>query len=241
MDKTKIILGLLIIVVAGGAFFEGMKYQESKSPNQSTGNTVGRTGSGQFGQRNGTGNRAGGRATAGEIINADDKSITVKMADGSSKIVLMNDKTQINKATTATKSDLTTGTRVAVFGSDNTDGSVTAQNIQLNPQFGGGEQRTPNQAQKSADAKEIIVNGSNYKFTPDKITVKKGEKTRIVFKNTGGMHDFRVDELNIATAVIQTDKEDFVEFTPTKTGTYEFYCSVGNHRAMGMKGTIIVE
>lgn len=144
MDKNKIIPGLLIIVVAGGSFFGGMKYQESKSPNQSAGNITGRPGGGQFPQRNGSGNRAGGRATNGEIISADDKSITVKLTDGSSKIVLLSDKTQINKATTGSKSDLVTGSRVMVFGSDNTDGSVTAQNIQLNPQFGGmGGNRTP--------------------------------------------------------------------------------------------------
>lgn len=94
---------------------------------------------------------------------------------------------------------------------------------------------------KSADAKEIIVAGTNYKFSPNTVTVKKGVKTRILFKNTGGMHDFRVDELNIATRIIQGGEEDFVEFTAEKTGQYEFYCSVGNHRQMGMKGTLTVE
>lgn len=43
----------------------------------------------------------------------------------------------INKATTATKSDLKTGEKVAVFGTPNSDGSVTAQSIQLNPMFRG--------------------------------------------------------------------------------------------------------
>ncbi len=144
MDKNKIIMGLLIIVVAGLVFFGGIKYQEGKSTNQIAGNNQGRPGGGQFLQRNGTGNRTGGRATNGEIISTDDKSITVKLTDGSSKIILMGDKTQINKATTGTKSDLVVGLRVVVFGSDNTDGSVTAQNIQLNPQFSGmGGDRKP--------------------------------------------------------------------------------------------------
>lgn len=72
--------------------------------------------------------------TAGEIIGADEKSITVKLQDGSSKIVLLSEKTQINKAEKATKEDLKKGEKVAVFGTENPDGSVTAQNIQLNPQ-----------------------------------------------------------------------------------------------------------
>ncbi len=78
-----------------------------------------------------------GRPISGEILSSDDKSITVKLQDGSSKIVLLSDKTQINKATSVTKLDLKSGEKVAVFGSENSDGSVTAQNIQLNPQFRG--------------------------------------------------------------------------------------------------------
>ena len=31
------------------------------------------------------------------------------------------------------------------------------------------------------------------------------------------------------------------EHTFNQTGTFEYYCSVGNHRAMGMKGTLIVQ
>ena len=88
---------------------------------------------------------------------------------------------------------------------------------------------------------EIVVEGKAFEFTPDTITVKKGEKTRIVFKNTGGMHDFNVDELGMKTKIINTGEEDSVEFTATEAGTYEFYCSVANHRQMGMKGTLIVE
>jgi hypothetical protein len=54
------------------------------------------------------------------------------MEDGSSKIVLISDTTSINKSDSGSKSDLTTGTKVAVFGADN-NGTVTAQNIQINP------------------------------------------------------------------------------------------------------------
>lgn len=118
-------------MAAGLGFFGGMKYQFSKTA-QSTDN-AGR-GVGRFG-------KGGIRPTIGEIISADDKSITVKMADGTSKIVLISDKTQINKANKATKEDLKSGVGVAVFGTDNSDGSVTSSNIQLNPQFMGGRNR----------------------------------------------------------------------------------------------------
>jgi len=32
-----------------------------------------------------------------------------------------------------------------------------------------------------------------------------------------------------------------VTFVADKTGTFEYYCSVGNHRAQGMVGKLIVE
>lgn len=124
----------LLVVVGGGAFYGGMKYQQGKISTASGGTFangtrgVGRGGAGMVG------NRAGGfRPVNGDIISADSTSITVKLPDGSSRIVLITDKTVINKANVAAQTDLVAGEKVAVFGSTNTDGSVTAQSIQLNP------------------------------------------------------------------------------------------------------------
>ncbi len=226
--KNNLMLTLLVAVVVGGAaFFGGMKYQQSMRNDS----------------QRATGIRTGGngmRPSTGKIISQDDKSLTIQLADGSSKIILLSEKARIEKTQNATKGELKTGETVAVFGTANSDGSITAQSIQINPQFNRNA-KAPNTAAKSPDAKEIVIEGKNYSFSPTEITVKKGEKTRVVFKNVGGMHDFRVDELNIATAVIGNGQEDFVEFTPDKNGTFEFYCSVGSHRMMGMKGTITVE
>lgn len=241
-NKYTVIIIIVAIVIGSAAFFGGMKYQESKDRSEN-GPSRFQGVEGRGGGQNGGGRFGGGtRPVNGEILNVDAATITVKLADGGSKIVLFNDKTSINKASEGTKDELKTGVKVAVFGTENTDGSITAANIQINPVFGGGRTgKAPNQAQKSSDAREIIVDGSNYKFAPDTITVKKGEKVRIVLKNTEGVHDFRVDELGIETAVIREGHEDFTEFTPDKIGSFEFYCSVGNHRALGMKGSLVVE
>jgi plastocyanin len=92
-----------------------------------------------------------------------------------------------------------------------------------------------------SEAKEISMEGNEFSFVPATLTLKKGEKVRLVFKNTGKMtHDFVVDELNVRTKVINGGTEDIVEFTPTEAGTFEYYCSVGKHREMGMKGTLTV-
>jgi len=127
-NKNLIIMILLLVIVGGGAFFAGMKYQQSKQRN------VARQFFGQMGGRQGVStNRLGFRPVNGEIIAADEKSITVKLQDGSSKIVIVSETTQINKAEQATKEDLKIGEKVAVFGQENSDGSLTAQNIQINP------------------------------------------------------------------------------------------------------------
>ena len=141
MKNNYLMTTILILVFAGAGFYGGMKYQESKPRNFSdqfrAGQGVMRNG--QTGGA-GVGSRGGFRPVAGEIISTDEKSITVKLQDDSSKIVLINDKTVINKAQTVSKSELKVGEKVSVFGSENTDGSVTAQNVQLNPiqRIGGG-------------------------------------------------------------------------------------------------------
>ena len=141
MNKN-IVITLVAVLVAGGAgFFGGMKYQEGKRPSFN-GQVMGQA-RGRLGNGNGTANPNGARGTMGEIISSDDKSITVKLADGSSKIVLLSDNTTINKASQAAKSDLTNGTRVVVFGTANSDGSVAAQNIQINPEFRVGQSPQP--------------------------------------------------------------------------------------------------
>ncbi|KKT45818.1 MAG: hypothetical protein UW37_C0040G0007 [Candidatus Gottesmanbacteria bacterium GW2011_GWA2_44_17] len=135
-NNILIIIVVVALVVGAGGFFAGMKYQESKSPTGRFGSPRGEAGNFQ-GVRNGNfEQRAQGlRPVNGEIISSDDKSITVKLQDGSSKIVLLNDTTTFSKSAEGSKSDLKTGEKVAVFGTENSDGSVTAQSVQLNPQI----------------------------------------------------------------------------------------------------------
>lgn len=89
---------------------------------------------------------------------------------------------------------------------------------------------------------EFTVEGSEFKFVSNTMNLKKGQKVKLTFKNTGEMpHDFVVDELNIRTKVIKGGETDVIEFTPETVGKFESYCSVGSHRAKGMVGTVIVE
>ncbi len=141
MNKL-IMIGLVVAVVVGGsAFFGGMKYVESKSPrDQFSRQGLSANVSGAFGQDHGGegtsrqfGGQRGGGFTAGEIIAKDDKSITVKLQDGGSRIIFFSDATAVMKSTQGSPNDLAVGTQIIANGNPNSDGSITAQTIQLRP------------------------------------------------------------------------------------------------------------
>ncbi|MFH1990450.1 MAG: hypothetical protein ABIJ19_01165 [Patescibacteria group bacterium] len=137
MNKLITIVIAVAVVVGGGAFYGGMKYAQSKAPQ-------GRLSQADFqnlqnlsgGFREGrTGGQAGGGFTSGEIIAKDDKSVTVKLQDGGSKIVFLSDSTEITKSASGNINDLEIGKGISVNGTTNSDGSVTAQTIQLRTQI----------------------------------------------------------------------------------------------------------
>ena len=73
------------------------------------------------------------------------------------------------------------------------------------------------------------------------LKVKQGDKVVVNFSSTSGFHDFVIDEFNVASKQIPANEISTVEFIADKTGTFSYYCSVGEHRANGMEGEIIVE
>lgn len=86
------------------------------------------------------------------------------------------------------------------------------------------------------------MTGENFKFTPSEIRVHRGDKVRIDFSNIGGMpHNWVIDEFNAQTPQLQVGESASVELTADKAGTFEYYCSVGQHRKMGMVGKLVVE
>lgn len=124
----KIILSVVVLlVVAGGSFYGGTIYQKNQAASAKlsfAGNFTGRT------SRTGG---AGAGFVSGSIISSDANSITISSVTGGSKIVFYSGTTQINKMASGTASDLTLRTNVSVTGTTNSDGSITAQNIQIRP------------------------------------------------------------------------------------------------------------
>lgn len=132
MKNPMIMTIIVALIVGGAAFFGGMQYQKTQASSPMQGQFRGPDRGGpQGGFQGGSGNRQGMTPVSGEIISQDDTSITVKMQDGSTKIVILSGDTTINKTSEGSKSDLKTGETVTAFGTTNSDGSVTAQNISI--------------------------------------------------------------------------------------------------------------
>jgi len=92
------------------------------------------------------------------------------------------------------------------------------------------------------EIKELTITGEEYSFSKTNLTVNEGDTVRITFVNGGAMpHDWVLDEFGVATEILQVGEEEVIEFIAGDSGTYEYYCSVGNHRELGMVGTLTVE
>ncbi len=137
MKQNLVLYMVIAALVAGGVgFYAGNMYAAN---NRGNGNFAGRTG--RNGGFFGASGANGMSAVRGQVVKEDSQSITVQLQNGSSKVVLLDGAT-FDKTVSASASDVTTGTQVMVIGKTNTDGSVTAQSVQVNPMTrpGGGTQ-----------------------------------------------------------------------------------------------------
>ncbi len=88
--------------------------------------------------------------------------------------------------------------------------------------------------------KTIDIEAGSFYYKPNEITLKKGEKVKIILHSVSMMHDFNIDELNVKLPITKNGETGSVEFTADKVGTFEYYCSVGQHRKMGQVGKLVV-
>lgn len=122
----------------------------------------------------------------------------------------------------------------AVYAFVANDEPEAAAPVQNQEEAGGAAALAPN-------VREFVVTGQNFSFAPANLRVSRGDRVRIVFQNSGGTHDWVIDQFNARTKVLSEGQSETIEFTADTTGSFEYYCSIGTHRQMGMKGTLVVE
>ena len=126
MPAQKIIAIVIAVIIIGGAsFYTGTLYAKgNKSSNR---NMPG------FTSGIARGVRGNGNLVNGQILSMDSGSITIQIPNGGSKIIFLTATTPITKTVDGALSDLTVGQQIMATGTTNSDGSISAQSIQIRP------------------------------------------------------------------------------------------------------------
>ena len=122
------------------------------------------------------------------------------------------------------------------------------------------------QSQPAATVPQTLsVAAKEFAFAPAVLTVKAGQPVTISLQNTGAVeHDWSVREIEISGEAKSSGDapsghmmggmgdepklhvaagiggKGTLTFTPSKPGTYEYYCTVAGHKEAGMVGTLTV-
>lgn len=91
------------------------------------------------------------------------------------------------------------------------------------------------------ESREIQVTAKKYEFNPNVITVKQGERVKLIITATDRDHGFKCGAFGI-NQKLKKGAPTTIEFTPDKAGTFPFrcsdFCGAGH---LKMKGNIVVE
>ncbi len=92
---------------------------------------------------------------------------------------------------------------------------------------------------------EVSVDVESFYFKPNRIQVMANVPVRLTLKSGTLIipHNFSLHAPEAGIDVNQNighGKTAIVEFTPTKTGEYSFYCAKDGHMHKGMTGTLVV-
>ena len=144
MNKFLPVAIVICLILVGGAFYGGVKYGSRREPNFAGKNMMNWEKNGASNFNNGPmkgGKAVGSGIVNGEVIAKDDKSVTVKIKDGGSKIVIFAASTAVTKTAAGTMDDVAVGANVMITGKTNADGSVTAETIQIRPDIAPSTQK----------------------------------------------------------------------------------------------------
>lgn len=132
------------------------------------------------------------------------------------------------------------------------DGTIVKPTIDMRPEESAGSNSANSGVQIGASSGMVIgsdesehhtfdIIGTNYEFSIKQIKVKKGDTVTINLTADEGYHDWVIDKFGAATERVIEGSSTSVTFVADKAGLFQYYCSVGDHRARGMFGYLIVE
>jgi len=85
-------------------------------------------------------------------------------------------------------------------------------------------------------ANEVSVAASKFEFTPETVKGKVGQPLTFVLTSFDRIHGFKMPEFGIHADIVP-DQETRVTITPTKAGSFVFFCDIfcGDSRGGGTK------
>jgi uncharacterized cupredoxin-like copper-binding protein len=119
-------------------------------------------------------------------------------------------------------------------------------------------------AMPSEPATEVMVEMTDFAYSPSSITVPAGQSVTLTVKNTGNIeHDFVVEKIDATTNLVQDSGSEahhahgaeqnydlhvsagvgetsVFQLTVEDPGTYKVFCSVEGHEVAGMVGELTV-
>jgi cytochrome c oxidase subunit 2 len=96
-------------------------------------------------------------------------------------------------------------------------------------------------APAEAKVRTIEITATDWAFAPATITVKKGEKVRLVVKSTQGIHSFAIPSLRINER-LDVGTAMTIDLPTDAAGTFDFRCAIPcgpGHK--DMKGQIVIQ
>ena len=73
--------------------------------------------------------------------------------------------------------------------------------------------------------RRIEISASKFAYSPNEITLKKGEPVVLVLRSTDVTHGLTVPDLGINTTEIKKGKDSEIPLTPEKTGHFAGQCA----------------
>lgn len=125
----------------------------------------------------------------------------------------------------------------------NTSGQVTNTNTNRanNTNATNANKNSNTNSATPATRTTVELTAKNYEYSQKEIRVSSGTTLTIKLTSNQGIHDVVFEGLDVASDRIASGETAEVTFDAKRKGTFTYYCSVGDHRQMGMVGKLIVE